>query len=326
MVLNSAELGSFAAAARRMNITPSAVSRGVSELERSLNTALFNRTTRVLKLTEDGRRVQEQAVEILDRLAGLRGSVAGSRATIKGLVRVGSSPAVNRHVIMPALADFLGRYPEVELQFELTQNVRSMHADNLDVLIHVGEPPDSRLMATRLAQGHPAVYASPAYLNRYGEPAEPADLTLHRCLVFRPPWQSQAVTEWMFVRDSQRKSVIVKPAVVSGDREGLITAGVAGCGLIFMACFDPGLIISGQLRRLLTDWHCEPSFNIYVMHRRMRGLPAQVVAFVEFCEAAFRAFDPESRTIVHAGRKAASQKRLPLAKCIQVGGATTKRQ
>jgi DNA-binding transcriptional LysR family regulator len=299
MLVHAAELGSFAAAAKRMEMTPSAVSRGISELERELSATLFNRTTRSLQLTEDGLQVRARAAEILERLTELKGSVAKRRARVGGTVRVGVSAPINRYVVMPRLVSFLERYPEVRLEMNVTQDARSMQADNLDVLMHVGEPPPSRLVATRLAQGQPAVYASPDYMRKHGEPPHPDELVRYRCLVFRPPWLSQAQTQWGFVRANERKLVRVDPVVVSADREGLINAAVAGAGLIYMACFDPALIASGQLRRLLPDWSCEPSFNIYVMHRRTRVLPPQVLAFLKFCREAFATFDPEGRTIVH---------------------------
>ena len=115
MMVRAADTGSFAGAARVLDITPSAVSRGIGELERALRVTLFNRTTRQLQLTEDGQRVYDKARDVLDRLADIESTVAPARARIAGTVRVGISAAINRYVLMPRLQSFLDRFPEVRL-------------------------------------------------------------------------------------------------------------------------------------------------------------------------------------------------------------------
>jgi len=300
MFVRTADAGSFVAAARSMDLTPSAVSRAVGELEKVLGVTLFNRNTRHLELTEDGRRLHHQVMDLLDRLRALEVSVAPSEGRVDGTVRVGLSAALNRHVVMPRLAPFLGSHPALRLEFRATQDARALRAENIDVLLHVGEPPPSNLVAVRLGQGRPNVYASPAYLERAGMPTDPDDLVRHRCLVYRPSWLLQPIQTWAFERDGLRKAVQVEPALVSDDREGLLVGAIAGAGLVYLAAFDPALIASGQLRRALPDWSCVNSFNIYAMYRRGSGRVPRIAALLQFLREAFQQFDPQEITIAHA--------------------------
>src|SRR5439155_6341091 len=200
MLICAADSGSFAAAARIMDLTPSAVSRAIAELERELKVPLFNRTTRQLKLTQEGIDVYRRAVDIVARITELTEGYTKRHGRISGIVRVGVQAPLARYVLMPRLANLNDRYPELLVETRLTQDPRDMQSENLDVLLHVGEPPPSRLVAQRLGQGRPAAYASPDYLRRLGEPAKPEDLSQHRCLVFRRPWSTQHHDEWNFER------------------------------------------------------------------------------------------------------------------------------
>lgn len=300
MLVCAAQMGSFAAAAKALDVTPSAVSRGIATLEKSLQASLFNRTTRQLQLTEDGRRIYERAKEILERMAELESAVSPRAARTTGTVRVGLSAPLNRYVVMPRIADFLARNPELRVELRVTQDARSMQPENIDVLLGVGEPPESRLVAKRLGVGRPAAYASPGYLERFGEPRQPDELSGHRCLGFRPPWLTQPRLDWAFERAGIVKTVRITPMVVSGDREGLLTAAIGGAGIVYMACFDPALVSSDKLRRLFPEWRSVDSFSIYVLHRRNARSVPRIAAFLRFVHEAFGAFDPGERTVRHA--------------------------
>jgi LysR family transcriptional regulator, transcriptional activator for dmlA len=295
MFVKVADSGSFTAAAAMLGLTPSAVSRAIGDLERSLGVRLLNRTTRQLRLSQEGEQVYRRARDILDRLTELESSVARTRRNVSGTVRVGITPTLSRYVVMPRLDRLLSRHPELQLEFRDVTHGRGLQSENLDIALVAGELPDSRLLFRRLGQGRPAVYASEAYVARRGEPEHPADLERHRCLVFHPYWLTQPVDEWTFERDGVRTSVHVKPAVLSADREALITAAMSGAGLILMACFDPSLAASGQLRRLLLPWRCPDSYHVYALYRRAAP-PPRVAAVLAFIEECFAAFDPEQIT------------------------------
>jgi DNA-binding transcriptional LysR family regulator len=300
MVVRAADLGGFAAAAKQMHVTPSAVSRGIAELERSLQISIFNRNTRQIQLTEEGRELYQRAVDVLERLAAIEVTANAVHKDVKGTIHVGIMPPLSRHVIMPRLAGFLDAHPNLRIQFHATQDTKAIQSENIDVMLRVGEPPPSRLIARKLGQGRPAAYASPAYIARRGELNDPDDLRAHRCLAFKPDWLAQPFVRWTFTKGARTKTVRINPAIVSSDREALIVAATSSVGIIFMACFDPNLIASKQLVRLFPDWTCKASFTIYAMYRDKSARIPRVSSFLSFLQRAFHDFDRDECTIVHA--------------------------
>ena len=289
--------GSLVAAGRSLGITPSAVSRALAELEQAMGTTLLHRSTRRLQITEDGTLVYEQAQDILTRLGELESAVARRKQRVSGTVRVGLPVPLGRHIVWPRMHLLLDRHPELRVVCMPIQDPRRMQDENFDVMLAAGEPPPSRLVARRLAKGRPAIYASADYLRLRGVPCVPEDLAAHRCLVFHGPWMQVPADEWHFQKGRARRTVRVTPSVVSADREGLIVAAIGGAGLIRMACFDPGLIASDRLQRVLPDWECSDGFNVYALYRRGAQAAPRVQAFLEFVQEAFAAFDPEQITL-----------------------------
>lgn len=289
--------GSLVAAGRSLGITPSAVSRALAELEQAMGATLLRRSTRRLQLTEDGSLVYEQAQDILGRLADLESTVARRAQRVSGCLRVGMPVPIGRHIVWPRMHLLLDQHPDLQLVCMPIQDPRKMQDENFDVMLMAGEPPASRLVARRLALGRPAIYASADYLCKHGEPQTPEDLASHRCLVFHGPWMQVPAEEWHFKDGKGRRTVRVTPRVISADREGLIVAAMGGAGLIRMACFDPELVASGRLQRVLPDWECTDGFNVYALHRQGAASTPRVQAFLRFVQDAFAAFDPEQITL-----------------------------
>jgi DNA-binding transcriptional LysR family regulator len=163
----------------------------------------------------------------------------------------------------------------------------------------VGEPADSRLVARKIAQGKTQPYAAPAYLKTYGEPRTPDDLPKHRGLVFKPNWSLRPVDVWEFERNGVQGAVRVASTLTSDDRNALLAAAVAGAGIIRLGIFDPGLVRSGRLKPLLTEWQWLGAPPVYALYRKASRTPAKINAFIEFVEQTFAAFDPEELTLVH---------------------------
>jgi DNA-binding transcriptional LysR family regulator len=301
MVVRAADLGGFAAAAKQMNITPSAVSRGIAELERALRISIFKRSTRHIELTEEGRELYHRTRDVLERLAAIEMTASAVDKQVRGTISVGIMPPLSRHVVMPRLAGFLNAYPNLRIEFHPTQDTRAIQSENIDVLLHVGEPPPSRLIARKLGQGRPAAYASPAYVAQHGELKDPDELRAHRCLAFKPDWLTQPFVKWTFTKGARSKTIKISPAIVTSDREALLVGAVSSAGVIFMACFDPGLIASKQLIRLFPDWSCRPSFNIYALYRDRSAKVPRVASFLAFVQRSFSDFDQDEHTVLHAG-------------------------
>src|SRR5262245_29516537 len=269
MVVRAADAGSFSKAARTLGVTPSAVSHAVADLEKELRVSVFYRTTRQLRLTQDGSAICERGRAILDQMNELEAGVAKPAERLRGMLRIGLSISLSRTIIMPAIAGLTRRHPDLRLEMLMITEVKEMHAEGVDLMLRVGEPPDSNLIARRIAAIRFGTYGSPDYLERAGIPAEPDELLRHRCLVYRYPGLGKRLDRWTFERDGVRKIVtIADPVIVTDDREGLQTALLGGNGLYRGGLFDPAYIKSGRLRRVLADWTCPGGFPIYAIYRR----------------------------------------------------------
>jgi DNA-binding transcriptional LysR family regulator len=302
ILMRAADAGSFAKAAGSLALTPSAVSRAVAELEKELRVALVYRTTRQLRLTDEGQELYRRGREILDKVGDLESALSRPPERLTGTLRLGMGVNVSRYVITPGLATFMRRHPGLRLQFSVVSQPKDMHAEGLDLLLRVGDPPPSELVARKMAELRFGVYASPDYLKQAGLPVNPDDLLRHRCLVHRPPHLAKPLDEWVFERNGARKRLKIAPAFVTNDREALIAAAVGGAGIMRIGMFDPGLVASGRLRRLLTDWSCPGGQTVYAMYRRTPRVSPKVAAFLAFAEEAFAAFDPDEVTLLHKPR------------------------
>jgi LysR family transcriptional regulator for bpeEF and oprC len=300
MLVRAANTGSFARAAHSLGITSSAVSRAIAELEAELRAPLFYRTTRSLKLTQEGEELYRRGRDILERLADAENAVSRNAGRLQGVLRVGLSVPLNRHIIMPAVTRFMRQHPLLRLECLTLTQPKEMHSLGIDVLLRVGALPDSELIARKLATMRFLVCASPEYLKHAGPLKDPDDLLRHRCLVHQPPHEPRPFDRWTFERTGVRKLVQVTPALFSNDREGLITAGVNGAGVMRIGMFDPALIASGRLQRVLPDWQCVGGIDVYALYRRASRVAPKVAAFVDFAAEAMAAFDPEEITVVHA--------------------------
>jgi DNA-binding transcriptional LysR family regulator len=302
LLVRAAEAGSFAKAARLLGLDPSAVSHAVTELEKELRVTLFYRTTRQLRLTEDGEEIYRRGTEIMHRLADLEGAASKAPEVLTGTLRVGLSVTMSRAIVMPRLSEFIRRHPGLKLEFLVLTQIKDMHASGVDLMLRAAEPPESGVIARKLVDIRFGVYASPKYLEIAGEPAMPQDLLRHRCLIFLAPHDNKPRNEWLFERDGERTVVKVPSTIVTDEREGLHAAAVAGCGLMRAGLFDPALITSGQLRKVLTEWSCPVGLSFYALYRRTPRVPAKIAAFIDFVADAFAAFDPNQLTIIHGSK------------------------
>ena len=297
MLVQAADAGSFAKAARLLQLDPSAVSHAIAELERELRVTLFYRTTRQLQLTEDGEELYRRGREILERLADMESAISRPAARLTGILRVGMGVPQSREIIMPRLPEFMRRHPGLQLECIVLTQVRDMHASGVDLLLRVGEPEDSRLIARKIGQLKFGVYAAPSYLESTGEPERPQDLRNHRCLVHKAPVAVKPLDTWEFERGGERQVVKVPHTLLTDDREGLIAAALAGGGIMRIGMFDPGLITSGRLRKVLTAWNCMGAPAFYAVYRRTQRLSPKIAAFLEFVDECISTFDADGLTL-----------------------------
>ncbi|MDB5219332.1 MAG: Transcriptional regulator, LysR family [Myxococcaceae bacterium] len=273
------ETGSFAAAARRLGVTPSAVSRRVATLEGELGVQLLARTTRSLRLTEDGIAFHARCLRILEELHEAQDAIARVRKKPSGLLRVDAPIALGRSVLTPKLPAFLERYPEIRLDLTLRDQLVDPTAEGLDVLVRIGALRDSTLIGRRLGESQLLTCASPAYLRKHGVPKHPRDLARHHCLGYLREGRPDA---FAFVTDETTTSVPIAGPCNANDADVLLQLAVAGRGIILLFDFMMAAhLASGALVTVLDDYP-SLSWPIHALYPKNRHLLPKVRVFLEF--------------------------------------------
>jgi LysR family transcriptional regulator, transcriptional activator for dmlA len=271
--------GSLAATAREMNLTPPAVTKRLAQLEERLGVRLLNRTTRRISLTNEGEVYFANAQRILGDIEEMESLVSGSRAVPKGLLRVNAPLGFGRSYIGPAISAFTKRYPDVEVQLQLTDRPVSLPDEAIDVAIRFGEIPDSRLIAKKIAANRRLLCASPLYLKSHGRPESPADLARHDCIVLRQ--NESAYGMWRLNRGKQGETVKVRGKLSTNDGEVALNWALDGHGILMRAEWDVAKYLrSGRLEQLLPDYET-PAADIYAVYLERLNLSAKVSFFVD---------------------------------------------
>lgn len=276
--------GTLSAAAETLDMTPSAVSKLIGRLEDRLGARLLNRTTRKLQLTPEGAAFYESGVRILGELdAAEREAAVG--AVPRGRLRVNCNVPFGQHYLLPLIPAFLAAHPEIAVDISLTDRVVDLLEERADVAIRAGPLRDSRLVARKLWQSRMVVVASPAYLEKHGVPASPADLAGHNCLDF---CFSRLVEGWPF-RDADGTALTFQPqgnALVS-DGEAMRLAALSGLGLARLSRFHIARdIAAGALIPVLEEFNPGDEEALHAIYVGQGGhLPARVRAFLDFLAA-----------------------------------------
>ncbi|WP_209506794.1 MULTISPECIES: LysR family transcriptional regulator [unclassified Ruegeria] len=274
-----ADLGGFAAAARNLNMSPPAVTRTISMLERDLGIRLFVRTTRSVMLTESGRRFLEDAKRILVDLEQAENAAVGTYSEPKGLLNLTSSVLFGKLFITPILADFLERYPKIEAQTLYVDRVVNLIDEGVDVGVRIGPLADSSLMAVRCGSVRQVVFAAPEYLERAGEPERPEDLNGHVLINSQPLSPSG---QWQFDQLGKPKLVRVHPRVSMNTNDAVIEMALRGQGLARLLSYQIApYLADGRLSAVLSDFEPAPA-PVHIVHHEGRMVSAKVRAFVEF--------------------------------------------
>lgn len=283
---NVVEAGGFSRAADRLGISTSSVTNQVSALETHFRTKLLNRTTRSMSLTEDGRRCYEQALLLLGGMSDLEGSMMQSQALPAGTLRVDMPSVISRQYIAPALPQFLAQYPDIALKITVGDRMIDMVEEGVDVLIRIGDLPDSNLIAKTVFKTSYMCCASPEFVARHGVPKTPQELADFPCLGFLNP-KSRMVRPWQFSKGKESYSYVPKGALAMDHVESLIEAAKAGCGIVqqmSVSLIPP--VRSGELVPVLPDW-LAPGPDVSVLVQQKNHRAAKIKAFVDFVTCAF---------------------------------------
>ncbi|WP_394823068.1 LysR family transcriptional regulator [Pendulispora albinea] len=283
--LRIAEAQTFRGAAKALGIPASTVSAKLAQLENDLGVRLFERTTRVVRLTDAGRRYRELATPAVEALVEAKRALSDLHLAPSGLLRVTAPMELGQFVFGPVLTTYLGRYPDVRVHVDLTSRHVNLVEEGFDIALRAGGLRDSSLIARALGAPHTfAICASRAYLARHGTPKHPRDLARHACLLMH---DHQVPAEWEFAEGRRRIAVHVRGTVSVNSFSLLRELAIAGLGIARLPRFvaDPA-IADGSLRVLLRGYSLAQAFH--ALYPSSRHLSPRVRTFLEVLELEFR--------------------------------------
>lgn len=284
------EAGSLAEAARRLDVTPSAVSQHLRQLETRLGLQLVRRSTRRFSLTDEGELFYAGAIDLLGRLDQLTDSLRARSSEVAGTLNICGPLGFGRRYLAAAVADFHTLHPKLLVSLNLTDVVPSADSNGYDLIVHIGGLPDSRRVAHALAPNDRFLCAAPEYLARRGQPTRPEELSGHECLVLRE--NQEDVTLWRFRKNRGDVSVRVPPVLCSNDGEVVKQWALMGKGIMLRSEWDVAdCIRDGRLVRLLPDWQL-PEANVVALLGKRAGTSARVRLFLNFLQARFKPVAP----------------------------------
>ena len=273
-----AEAESFSGGARRLAMSPPAVTRAISALESRLAVKLLDRTTRYVRVTELGQHYLDDARRIIAEVDEAEDALVGINGTPKGQLTLTAPVLFGKMFVMPVVVEYLQRYPSMDVSVLFLDRVVNMMEEGVDVGIRVGELPDSSLKAVRVGQIRRVLCASPQYLAEYGVPNHPHDLQQHRIVAATGVTPS---VEWKFWQEQQALSVRLRPRLTVTTNDGAIESALAGFGVTRLMSYQIAHFVeSGQLQILLPDFESAP-LPINVLHREGRHKSARVRSFVD---------------------------------------------
>ena len=278
--VRAVERDGFSPAARDLGVTPSAVSKLVTRLERRLGVVLLHRTTRRLALTPEGEVFFERAHRIVDAIADAEAEVMRFGERPRGKLRMNVGTAFGTYVLVPALPEFQARYPEIELEISLTDRVVDLMDAGADLAIRVGPLTDAISSRASCADLTRVICAAPAYLARHGTPRTPEDLARHDCLTIAG---IAGQREWPFAAPDGVRDVAVHGTITVNNAETLYELALLGLGIIRLSDIIVGPAIrDGRLVPLLTDSHRPEALPLYAVYASTRHRPLKIGVMIDF--------------------------------------------
>lgn len=281
------EAGNFSRAADLVNMPKPTLTKLVQQLETHLRTKLLNRTTRRVGVTPDGAAYYERAVALLGDLDELDGSLASSQASPSGRLRVDIGTSLALHILIPALPDFHARYPDIQLDLGVSDRPADLIAENIDCAIRGGDLIDPTLIARRIGEIVLIACATPAYLQKHGEPQHPRDLENgHVAVCYFSPRTGRRYP-FNVTRGDEELDIDVPTMLSVNDSTAYVAACLAGIGVGNLPDFmAEEHLASGALRRILPDWSGE-TIVMHVVYAPNRHLSSRLRVFVDWVAELF---------------------------------------
>ncbi len=273
-----AECGQFTAAAERLGLSSSQVSRQIARLEESLQTRLFYRSTRRVALTEAGQTFLQHCQRLQDGREEALRAIGDLSSEPKGLLRMTCAVAYGERFIVPLVTEFMSRYPQLKVDIELSNRQLDIVQEGLDLAIRLGRLQDSRLVATRLAPRRMYVCAAPVYLQRYGRPHSVSELSQHNCLI-------GSSDSWSFQQEGRELSQRVNGNWRCNSGQAVLDAALRGLGL----CQLPDYYVQEHIKDgalvSLLEQHQAPNTAVWALYPQQRHLSPKVRQLVDHLKA-----------------------------------------
>lgn len=285
VVIHAARLGSLTGAAQALAMTPAGASAALKRVEAQLATRLFERSTRVMRLTEQGRTLLNYAARAFDLLEEAEAQMGMDQTALAGAIRLAAPSDLTRHVLLPWLDEFLDLHPGVQLQLHVGDRSMDVVRDEVDLAIRYGALQDSGLVARPLASPKAVLCAAPAYLERRGIPLHPEELARHNCLIYMRGGQRHVM--WQFARAGVKTEVRVSGDRSADDASLARDWARAGHGILLKTRLELETeLASGALVALLSEWETE-TYPLHALLPSARFVPHRVRALVAFLVAKF---------------------------------------
>jgi DNA-binding transcriptional LysR family regulator len=299
-----ADTGSFTAAAAELRVSQSQVSRAVAHLERRLGTTLLHRSTRSIRLTDEGVIFLQGCRRVLEDIGEAERSVTSDEMPA-GILRVSTSVLFGEDPIVPLLPEFMVRYPKVEVHLLLTDRHVDLIEEKIDVAIRLGRLPDSALIARKIAEFRRLVVAAPSYLAQHGQPKTPRDLLKHNCIVWDEGHGN--MNRWPFEVNGTIQHIKVRGRLMVNTAQALLQLAILGVGISRMTEQRAvPLIRRGELVSLLDRWHRSEITPVHALYARTNIAKPRVRAFLDFLT---EKFSPDSYKDVEP-KSASARKRV----------------
>jgi len=282
------EVASFKRAAEKLEASTAAVSRRVSALENALGVKLLNRTTRQIDLTDAGKQFYDDLQDIFCSLDEAEERLQQGRETVKGNLRIVAPLSFGSICIAPVLPGFMKRYPALKIQLQLEDRLTDIVSEGIDIALRIGVLEDSSLVATRIASIPRAFCASPDYLEQYGEPRNPSDLTVHNCLHYNHISMKE---EWSYLKGGKMHKFDVTGSLSTNNGEVLRDAAIEGIGITLLPTFIVADALSaGTLKAVLTQY-CPKPFALYAVRPSRQFTPIRMKRLIDYFKEVFEDTD-----------------------------------
>ncbi|WP_343653626.1 LysR family transcriptional regulator [Herbaspirillum sp.] len=282
LFVEAAGLGSLSAAGRKIGLSPAAASARLVKLEAELNTRLFERTTRRLRLTAEGALYLSHCQQALAALDDAQAALQAGRSAVSGKLRIAATSDFGRHVLQGWLEEFNALHPQITLALILGDTISNLLQDDLDLAIRFGVPQNSSMVARPLAPNRRVLCAAPSYLAGRPVPEQPADLQELDCIVLLSA--SGPANAWRFERDGQEQTYTVPTATARETNDGALARqwAIEGRGLVMKSVWDVAADLrAGRLLPVLPQWRA-PEAPVHALYQRTRYMAPRVRALLDF--------------------------------------------